>query len=76
MNRIAPVQGEYEHFKTTQDANGSAHIKSSLLGSSVMFPYYNGKIAMSDKHRIVLIDFDFQEAVRTVWFEANINKGV
>jgi secondary thiamine-phosphate synthase enzyme len=66
---VAPTGKEYEHFHTTQDPNGFAHIRSSFLGTSVMVPYKERMFTFSNTHRIVLFDFDIQEATRTIYVD-------
>ncbi|MGG4130581.1 YjbQ family protein [Paenibacillus illinoisensis] len=71
LNEIAPHEKkvEYHHFRTTGDMNGSSHIKSSILGTSLSLPVSNYKLAMSATHRVVLFDFDLQEATRTLFID-------
>lgn len=69
LEAVAPRTKEYEHLRTTQDPNGFAHVRSSLLGTSVLVPYRGSTFAFSDLHRIVLFDFDLQAAVRTVFID-------
>lgn len=66
LERAAPDHGNYLHTLTTGDPNGFAHVRSSLLGTSVFVPMRDGKVAMSDTHRVVLFDFDLKPATRTV----------
>lgn len=69
LNRAAPDDVGYLHGLTTGDPNGFAHIKSTLLGTSVLVPYQNGELGMSATHRVVLFDFDLKVATRTVWVD-------
>ena len=69
LERIAPSAIEYEHFKTTHDPNGFAHIKSCILGQSVVVPYENGKLVLPNKHKIVIFDFDLCSSERKVYID-------
>lgn len=66
LERVAPDDGRYLHELTTADPNGFSHIKSSILGTSVLVPYRDGELAMSASHRVVLVDFDLKPATRRV----------
>lgn len=47
----------YEDFKHFEH-NSDAHIKSSLVGSSVTIPFENGKLALGRWQGIYLCEFD------------------
>src|SRR5207249_5303136 len=56
FNKIVPENGpEYEHDVEGPD-DMPAHLKSSLLGSSVMIPIRNGKLALGDWQGIYLCE--------------------
>ncbi|URM89117.1 YjbQ family protein [Streptomyces sp. MRC013] len=67
LERLAPDDGNrYLHELTTGDPNGFSHLKSSLLGTSVLVPFLDGGLGMSPSHRVVLVDFDLKPATRRV----------
>jgi secondary thiamine-phosphate synthase enzyme len=66
---VAPQEREYQHFHTTLDSNGFAHVRSAFLGTSVLIPYKDRMLAFSDNHRIVLFDFDLQSSTRTIYVD-------
>lgn len=66
LARIAPDDTRYLHELTTGDPNGFAHVRSSLLGTSLSVPFIGGELGMSPTHRVVLIDFDLRPATRRV----------
>ncbi|WP_030942513.1 YjbQ family protein [Streptomyces sp. NRRL S-646] len=74
LERIAPESpadgGRYLHELTTADPNGFSHLKSSLLGTSLLVPFRDGRLAMSPSHRVVLFDFDLKPATRRVFVDA------
>ncbi len=67
LERLAP-DGErtYLHELTTGDPNGFSHLKSSLLGTSLLVPFLGGELGMSPSHRVVLLDFDLKPATRRI----------
>ncbi|MBJ6363223.1 YjbQ family protein [Paenibacillus sp. GCM10012307] len=67
LERISPREHDYAHYRTSNDLNGFAHVWSSIMGSSVLVPYKNSRLAVSHTHRIVLFDFDLQPAPRTIF---------
>ncbi|MFI1366318.1 YjbQ family protein [Streptomyces griseochromogenes] len=70
LDRMAPATpaegARYLHELTTGDPNGFSHLKSSLLGTSLLVPYADGALGMSATHRVVLFDFDLKPATRRV----------
>ncbi|MBU5267112.1 YjbQ family protein [Virgibacillus proomii] len=66
LESIASPYKKYKHEITTNDNNGAAHIYSMLLGNYVLLPYKDNELLISDKHRVVLFDFDLKAANRTV----------
>ncbi|MDH2388927.1 YjbQ family protein [Streptomyces sp. HNM0663] len=74
LERIAPESpadgSRYLHELTTADPNGFSHLKSSLLGTSLLVPFRDGRLAMSPSHRVVLFDFDLKPATRRVFIDA------
>lgn len=64
--KIAPEQGEYAHHQRWGDHNGAAHLKSALMGTSVVLPVEKGKLVLGTWQQIVLIDFDERPRKREV----------
>ena len=54
MNKIVPLQDEYAHA----EGNSAAHIKSSLLGSSVQIPVEEGRLSLGTWQSVFLCEFD------------------
>ncbi|MCM8781796.1 MAG: secondary thiamine-phosphate synthase enzyme YjbQ [Candidatus Omnitrophica bacterium] len=55
---LIPQNKRYHHDNTWGDANGYAHLRSSIVGSSKTFPFSDGKLLLGAWQQIVLIDFD------------------
>lgn len=58
IERIAPVEAEYEHDLRWGDGNGYSHVRAALLGPSLNLPISAGQPAVGTWQQIVLCDFD------------------
>lgn len=54
LNRMVPWNGHYTH----REGNAAAHIKSTLVGSSVSVPVSLGKLALGTWQGIYFCEFD------------------
>ncbi|MCF6155463.1 MAG: YjbQ family protein [Candidatus Brocadia sp.] len=54
LNRLVPWNGHYTHM----EGNAAAHIKASLVGSSVSIPISGGKLALGTWQGIYFCEFD------------------
>ena len=54
LNRMVPWNGHYTH----REGNAAAHIKSTLVGSSVSVPVSFGKLALGTWQGIYFCEFD------------------
>ncbi|SRR6266516_2644280 len=66
LGEIAPTERDWQHEQTTGDPNGYAHVCSSLIGTHVVAPFDDGRLALPESHRIVLLDFDPRESERRI----------
>jgi secondary thiamine-phosphate synthase enzyme len=66
LDRLAPVEGDYEHNRLNHDTNSHAHQRASLLGASEQVPVVGGRLALGTWQQLVLIDFDDRPRNRTV----------
>ncbi len=66
MERIAPYDYPYEHHKTWGDDNGSSHVKSAIVGPSLLVPFKNGKLMLGTWQQIVVVNFDTRKRTRRV----------
>ena len=55
LNQLVP-KGKYIHDKI--DNNGDAHIKTSLIGNSILIPIKNKKLCLGEWQDIFLCEFD------------------
>jgi secondary thiamine-phosphate synthase enzyme len=66
LDRLVPVQGEYEHNRRNHDTNAYAHLRAALIGPSESIPVIDGRLALGTWQQIVLLDFDDRARDRTV----------
>jgi secondary thiamine-phosphate synthase enzyme len=66
LDRLVPVEGDYEHNRLNHDTNSHAHQRASLIGASGQVPVIGGRLALGTWQQLVLIDFDDRPRDRTV----------
>ena len=54
FNKIVPFQDNYEHL----EGNSAAHIKTSIVGSSVTIPIHNSQLTLGTWQGIYMCEFD------------------
>ena len=64
--RIISRDLKYEHNRAWGDGNGHSHVRASLLGSSLVIPFDNGKLLTGTWQQIVLVDFDNRPRSRRI----------
>ncbi len=58
LDKLVPINKRYHHDNTWGDGNGYAHIRSSLIGTSLSVPIDDGNAGFGTWQQPVLIDFD------------------
>jgi len=66
FERIAPKKIPYGHDARWGDGNGHAHVRASLLGSSLVVPFNSKRMMLGTWQQIIVIDFDNRPRNRTV----------
>jgi secondary thiamine-phosphate synthase enzyme len=66
LDRLIPVEGDYEHNRLNHDTNSHAHQRASLIGPSEQLPVIDGRLTLGTWQQLVLIDFDDRPRDRTV----------
>jgi secondary thiamine-phosphate synthase enzyme len=66
LDRLIPVDGDYEHNRLNRDTNSHAHQRASLVGPSEVVPVIGGRLALGTWQQLVLVDFDDRPRERTV----------
>ncbi len=54
LSQLVPLNGNYSH----SEGNSDAHIKASLMGSSVCLPISNGKLSLGTWQKVFFCEFD------------------
>lgn len=68
--RLAPSKSDYAHNATWGDGNGYSHIRSSIIGPSLVVPVVGGKMTLGTWQQIVVIDHDTRARGREVIIQA------
>ena len=66
LERVAPMNEDYEHCKKWGDCNGYAHVRSALIKPFLAVPVENGKLVLGTWQQLILIDFDNRPREREV----------
>jgi secondary thiamine-phosphate synthase enzyme len=66
LDRLIPVEGDYEHNRLNHDTNSHAHQRASLIGPSEQVPVIDGRLTLGTWQQLVLVDFDDHPRDRTV----------
>src|SRR5689334_14556791 len=66
LDRVVPVEGDYEHNRLNHDTNSHAHQRASLIGAAEQVPVIGGRLALGTWQQLVLVDFDDRPRQRTV----------
>lgn len=66
LQKIAPLNYDWEHHKTWHDENGASHILANLIGPSLVIPFENKTLLLGTWQQIVLMDFDREARERKV----------
>lgn len=66
LDKLAPYGVPYAHNQTWNDDNGSAHVRSTLMGSSLVVPFIHSKLILGTWQQIIFIDFDTRPRSREV----------
>jgi secondary thiamine-phosphate synthase enzyme len=66
LDRLVPVEGDYEHNRLNHDTNSHAHQRASVIGASEQVPVVGGRLTLGTWQQLVLVDFDDRPRERTV----------
>lgn len=66
LDRIAPMDKDYEHCKKWGDCNGYAHIRSALLKPFLAVPIEDGSLILGTWQQITFLDFDNRPREREI----------
>jgi secondary thiamine-phosphate synthase enzyme len=54
LNELVPRNAKYKHL----EGNSDAHIKASLIGSSILIPFSSGKLVLGQWQAVFFCEFD------------------
>ncbi|MBA7682636.1 hypothetical protein ES703_90988 [subsurface metagenome] len=64
--RVIPKGITYNHDRAWGEGNGYSHVRASLLGTSLVIPFNDKRLALGTWQQIVLVDFDNRPRSRQV----------
>lgn len=66
MEKLVPRNQRYHHDATWGDANGYAHLRSALVGTSFVISFSDRRPHLGTWQQVVFLDFDNRSRERTV----------
>jgi secondary thiamine-phosphate synthase enzyme len=66
FERIIPEETKYNHDRAWGDGNGHSHVRASLLGPSLVIPFFDKKLILGTWQQIVVVDFDNRPRSRKI----------
>ncbi len=66
LEEISPVDREYTHHLRAVDFNGHAHVRTALLGASVVIPVLDRDLLLGKYQEILVLDMQTARAPRHV----------
>jgi secondary thiamine-phosphate synthase enzyme len=66
FERIAPSNVDYEHHGKWHDDNGRGHVRSTFVGTSLVVPFTEKKLATGTWQQIVVMNLDTSPRKREV----------
>lgn len=66
FDKLIPDGRRYHHDDAWHDGNGHAHLRSSLMGTSLTMPFSQGALILGTWQQIILIDFDNRARERKI----------
>lgn len=66
LEKLAPMNKDYEHCKRWGDCNGYAHVRSAFINPFLAVAVENGGLVLGTWQQIVFIDFDNRPRERDI----------
>ena len=64
--RHIPQNIPYDHDRRWGDGNGYSHVRTSLLGASLVVPFNDKRLTLGTWQQIILVDFDNRPRSRQI----------
>jgi secondary thiamine-phosphate synthase enzyme len=58
FDEVAPADRPYAHHAAWNDYNGHSHVRSALVGPSLVVPFTNGQLILGTWQQIIYLEFD------------------
>lgn len=66
LERIAPMDINYQHDQMWGDGNDFSHVRAALMKPSITVPLVGGKLTLGVWQQIIFIDFDNRKRHREI----------
>jgi secondary thiamine-phosphate synthase enzyme len=66
IERMAPVDLQYDHDARWGDGNGYSHVRAAMLGPSIALPIAGGRPVLGTWQQVLLCDFDNRPRTREI----------
>ena len=60
FDEIIPIDRPYAHHAAWNDYNGHSHVRSALVGPSLLVPFIDGHLTLGMWQQIIYLDFDIR----------------
>ena len=66
FEKLAPRDYPYHHHQTWHDDNGRSHVRSTIIGTSLVVPFIDGKLTLGTWQQIAVMNLDTSPRKRAV----------
>lgn len=66
LEKLIPMDRDYHHHRTWGDYNGASHLRSMIVGTSLVVPFVEKKLTLGTWQQIVCVNFDRVEKIRKI----------
>ena len=66
LEKIAPTDGDYSHHFRDVDFNGFAHVRNSIMSSSLTIPVIDYDLALGKYQEVILLDMQPEPFIRRI----------
>lgn len=67
LEQFFPYKENYAHHNTWNDDNGSSHVRSFFIKTSLTVPFQNKQLILGTWQQIIFVDFDTRPRRRTLY---------
>ncbi|MDD5066916.1 MAG: secondary thiamine-phosphate synthase enzyme YjbQ [bacterium] len=66
LEKLFPYKERYDHHDTWHDDNGSSHLRSFFIKTSLTIPFQDKELILGTWQQIIFVDFDTRPRSRTI----------